>query len=167
MSSVYAWLEWLETTDLSLFLQQSVWAFPTIESAHVLAISLVIGTIAVLDLRLLGLASVKWPVAKLAHFVLPYTWGVFLLAATTGALMFTSQPRGYFDNLDFRSKMLVLLAAGTNMLAFHFLTCRDFRAWDRDAAVPVAGKVAGALSLACWVTIVFLGRQIGFTMGAQ
>ncbi|MEA2977542.1 MAG: hypothetical protein QOF19_3062 [Alphaproteobacteria bacterium] len=167
MSLVYAWLEWLETTDLSLFLQQSPWAFPTIESTHVLAISLVIGTIAVLDLRLLGLASVKWPVADLAHFVLPYTWGAFLFAAMTGALMFTSQPTGYFANLDFRAKMLVLLAAAANMLVFHFLTGRDFRAWDREAAVPVAGKIAGALSLTCWIAIVFLGRQIGFTMGAQ
>jgi hypothetical protein len=133
----------------------------------VLAISLVIGTIAVLDLRLLGFASVKRSVGELAHVVLPCTWGAFLLAATTGALMFTSQPLSYFGNIAFRSKMLVLLAAGTNMLIFHFLTCRDFRAWDRDAAVSVAGKVAGAVSLTCWVAIVFLGRQIGFTMDPQ
>jgi len=167
MDSARAWLEWLETTDLSLFLQQSEWAFPTIESTHVLAITLVIGTIAVLDLRLLGLASVKRPVSELAHLILPYTWGAFAVAVTTGSLMFASQPTGYFDNFDFRAKMLVLTAAGTNMLVFHFLTCRDFRTWDREAAVPLRGKIAGAVSLACWITIVFIGRQIGFTMGAQ
>jgi hypothetical protein len=81
--------------------------------------------------------------------------------------MFTSQPTAYVDNPDFRGKMLMLLAAGANMLVFHFLTCRDFQAWDKDAAVPIAGKVAGAVSLTCWIAIVFLGRQIGFTMGVQ
>ena len=80
-----------------------------------------------------------------------------------GALMFISQPVGYFHNVAFRLKILLLVLAGLNMLVFQLITGRDVAAWD-GAVVPVAGRIAGMLSLALWIAIVFFGRQVGFTM---
>ncbi|MGI4880536.1 MAG: DUF6644 family protein [Janthinobacterium lividum] len=138
--------------------------FPWIEALHVMAITTVIGTIALVDLRLLGAAATSYPVSRLTKSILPVTWTAFAFALVTGLLLFSSQPAGYFANTAFRLKMLMLVAAGFNMVVFHLLTARGVAVWDRDAPVPAAAKVAGLLSMAIWVAIVGLGRWIGFTM---
>ncbi len=164
MQSAADLLGWLEGLPLSAFVRESPWAFPTAESCHVLALSLVIGTIAVVDLRLLGVASTNRPVTELCREVLPLTWSAFVLAAIAGALMFVSNAAAYWANSAFRIKFALLALAGINMLAFQFITWRGVARWDRDASTPAAAKFAGIISLCCWVGVVFFGRWIGFTM---
>ena len=93
MQSLTALMEWVQATPLAVFIHKNAWAFTTIEVVHVFAISLVIGTIAIVDLRLLGLASTKRPFAELARQVLPLTWIAFVLAATAGSLLFIRRHR--------------------------------------------------------------------------
>lgn len=157
-------LKWLESTQLAEFIRESEWVFPAIESVHVITLALVVGTIAIVDLRLLGLASTSRSYAELSREVLPWTWASFAFAAISGSLMFVSQPVGYFGNLAFRIKILLLCLAGTNMLVFEFITGRDTARWRREDPVPLPGKIAASFSLAFWITVVFLGRWIGFTM---
>ena len=95
---------------------------------------------------------------------LPWTWGAFALSAITGALLFMGQPVKYWDNQAFRLKFAVMALAGINMLVFQLITYRDVARWDRDAAVPLAGKLAGAMSLACWITIVAYARWTAYLM---
>jgi hypothetical protein len=157
-------LKWLETTPLSVFILESEWAFPTIESVHVIAIALVIGTISIVDLRLLGLASRKRGFTELSHEVLPWTWLAFVVAAIAGLLLFISHATEYFDNTAFRIKLLLILLAGLNMIYFHLFTCRNVAEWDRNPAVPLAARIAGGISLMCWIAVVGFGRWIGFSM---
>jgi hypothetical protein len=164
VQSVMALLTWMEATRLAEFMRESEWAFPAVESVHVIALALVIGTIAIVDLRLLGLASTNRAYSELAGQVLPWTWGAFVLAAISGALMFIGQPRAYFDNVAFRIKFVLMLLTGINMLTFQLLTSRGAAEWDREPAAPLAGRIAATLSLVFWIAIVFFGRRIGFTM---
>jgi hypothetical protein len=155
---------WLEGSALATWIAGSSWAFPTIESLHVVAITLVVGSIAIADLRLLGLAWRSRPVTGVLHDVLPMTWIAFAVALVCGSLLFISQATKYIDNTSFRIKMLLMLMAGINMLAFELITLRNVSSWDRDVPIPAAGKLAGAVSLACWLGILVFGRQIGWTM---
>jgi len=157
-------MHWLEESPLAVSITESDWAFPAIETIHVIALALVIGTVCVVDLRLLGWASVKLSYRQLAHEVLPWTWAAFCLSVVSGCLMFITQAVEYYENNAFRIKMLLLLLAGINMLIFEFVTARGAAAWDRGQPVPWRGKAAAALSLTLWVSIVFFGRRIGFTM---
>ncbi len=157
-------LKQLETTPLSLFILESAWAFPTIESLHVIAIAFVVGTISVVDFRLLGVASTKRGFTDVCREVLPWTWLAFTVAALAGLLLFISHATDYFGNTAFRLKMLVMLMAGANMVYFHVVTCRNLSEWDHDSVIPTGGRIAGAISLACWIAIVGLGRWIGFSM---
>ncbi|HWW65222.1 MAG TPA: DUF6644 family protein [Sphingomonadaceae bacterium] len=154
----------IHDSALGTLIRENGVIFPWLEAVHVMAITTVVGTIALVDLRLVGLASSSYPVSRLTKAILPVTWTAFAIALATGLLMFSSQPLDYLGNTAFVAKMLMLLAAGLNMALFHLLTARGMHLWDRDAPVPAAAKVAGVLSMAIWVTIVALGRWIGFTM---
>jgi hypothetical protein len=155
--------EALESSPMAIFLAESSWAFPTVESLHVLFLVLVVGSIAVVDLRLLGLASAHRRVTDVSRDVLPVTWGSFALAVVTGLLLFSSNATKYAENGPFRIKMILLLLAGVNMLTFHFLTYRKVAQWDHARTPPVAARIAGGLSLCFWFLVVVFGRWIGFT----
>lgn len=157
-------LQSLYATGLAAQIRENEFAFPCIESVHVLAITLVVGSIAVLDLRLLGWASRDRAVSRLSAEVLPVTWSAFGVAVLSGSLLFASNAPKYLDNAFFRGKLVLLALAGLNMLVFQFLVGRDLEAWDGAPAPPRAARVAAALSLTLWTLVVAAGRWIGFTM---
>ena len=157
-------LDAIGASPIGDFMAADPFAFPTVETVHVIAITLVIGMIAIIDLRLIGVASTSYPVSRLSRALLPPTWIAFILAAISGVLLFTSQPATYFDNTAFRVKAALIVFAGLNMLAFHLLTMRSIAEWDKEAKLPLAARLAGLLSLLTWIGVVAFGRWIGFTM---
>jgi hypothetical protein len=158
-------LAWLQSTWIATAVAENDILFPWIESVHVLAIVIVVGTISIVDLRLLGLASLDISARRLVHDVIPYTWGAFAVAAITGSLMFSSDATHYAHNRLFQIKLVMLLLAGLNMAAFHLFGQRDIERWDAPGATtPAAAKAAAAISLVAWIAVVSLGRGTGFTM---
>jgi hypothetical protein len=156
--------QWIENSPIGMFISGSTWAFPTIESIHVFFLVIVVGTIAIVDLRLLGVASRNRKVSQLSIEILPLTWGAFGGAVVTGLLMFSSKASHYYANWPFRFKILCLVLAGVNMLLFHFLTYRDVERWDDHPVAPRTARLAGFLSLTFWIGVVAFGRWIGFTI---
>jgi hypothetical protein len=157
-------LRWLQATPVATTISENENLFPWIESVHVLAIVLVVGTISIVDLRLLGVASLDRPVRRLMGDVLPLTWGAFAVAAITGLLMFSSDAVHYAHNFFFRGKLILLALAGINMAVFHLVGIGDLARWGEAAPTPVAAKTAAAVSLLTWIAVVAFGRGIGFTM---
>jgi hypothetical protein len=158
-------LGWLEATTIASAIGENEILFPWIESVHVLAIVLVFGTISIVDLRLLGFASLDLPVRRVMRDVIPYTWGAFTIAAITGSLMFASDAVHYAHNRLFQAKLVLLALAGLNMGLFHLIGVRDIERWDSKAGpTPKAARIAAAFSLLLWIGVVALGRGIGFTM---
>lgn len=153
---------WLQGTSVASAIRESRWLFPTIETLHVLATGMVVGTIAMLDLRLLNVASRDRAVREVSEDVLPWTWTSFLCAVITGLLLFSSDAVKYYGNLPFRMKMVLLLLTGVNTAIFELWTARGVATWDRGHT-PVAAKCAGGLSLIFWICVVTCGRWIGFT----
>ena len=137
MQSLVNFLNWVGETPISQWIAELSWAFPALEVVHVFAISIVFGTVAIIDLRLLGLASTSRPYTAMARELLPWTWSAFGLAALSGGFLIVSRPVGYYENADFRIKFLVMAFAGVNMLVFHWITARNVAQWDkgRDAAL--------------------------------
>jgi hypothetical protein len=164
LQSITALMEWLEASSWAVFIHQKAWVFTTIEVVHVFAISLVICTIAIMDLRLLGRASTRRPVTELARAVLPVTWASFVLAVAAGLLLFISQATAYFASTTFRIKMILIVLAGINMLIFELVTFRGVQEWDRKPLPPRQARLAGGISLACWVLVLVFGRWTGFTV---
>ena len=160
---IAALLKSLEASGLATRIRDSVFLFPMIESTHVIGLALVFGTIAIIDLRLLGIASTQRSFQRMASDILKWTWGAFALTALTGSLMFITNASVYYHNFFFRTKMLLLVLTGINMLFFELTAGRTIHAWDKAPSAPRAGKAVAALSLAMWIGIICMGRLIGFT----
>lgn len=153
----------LQASPLGRLVAQSAWLFPTLETIHVLALAIVVGTILIVDLRLLGLASKERTVTGITKEYLPLTWGAFAVAVVTGLLLFSSRAADYIVIQAFTLKFVFMGLAGLNMLIFHFSTYRTVSSWD--AGAPVAGaRIAGGLSLLFWGVVIIFGRQIGFLL---
>ena len=157
----------LEGSGVATAIRNSLYLFPLIESVHVLGLTLVFGTILIVDLRLLGLASTRRPFSVVASDGLKWTWIAFAIAATTGALMFVTNASTYYNNVYFRAKMTLLVLSGLNVLLFDISARRSIYSWDEKPRAPRAGRIAATVSLVLWISVIFLGRWVGFTTSSQ
>jgi hypothetical protein len=160
--TVLAMMTWLEHRPFAVAIAESTWLFPIVETLHVLALTVVVGSVAMMDLRLLGVGSRDRAASEVIASSLPWAWTAFAVAFAMGSLMFCSKASSYYVNLPFRIKMVCLALAAVNMLVFHLFTARGMEAWDRGKP-PRAARIAAACSLTLWIVIVASGRWIGFT----
>jgi len=151
---------WLEELPISAEIG-ATWWFPLFESIHVLAAAFLVGTIAMVDLRLLGLFARPHAVSRLVGDVVPWTRGAFVVSALAGAGMFITQANRYAGNRAFQIKMVLLVLAGLNMAIFHLGTLRSADGWDAARTTPPAARFAGACSLLLWAGIMLSGRWVG------
>ena len=111
----------LAETSLAAEMTDSTWLFGAVESIHVVALTLVFGSIALVDLHLLGLVERGRDTSALVRRLLPLTWSGFVLAVITGTTLVFANPKGYFTNFFFRGKIVVLALAGINVLVKRFM----------------------------------------------
>ena len=144
--------------------QGSDWDFALVEILHVIALVVVFGSIAMLDLRLIGWSSRGASVTRLTKDIIPVTWIAWVCAALTGTVLFMAKAITYLNLLQFQLKFVMMALAGLNMLIFHFGAYRRVAAWDTARIPPPAARLAGALSLTFWIGVIFCGRWIGFAI---
>jgi hypothetical protein len=164
MQPFWDFIAYFENSALADNIRENDLLFPLIESVHVLSICLVVGSILVVDLRLLGLASINRPVSRVTGGILPLTWTAFAIAVSSGGLLFISNATKYLENGYFVAKIFLILTAGLNMVVFHAISARDLPKWEHETALPLRARLAGGLSILLWVSVVACGRWIGFTM---
>src|SRR5690348_15936655 len=133
-----SFFEWLGTSPWANAVNGPEWAFPLIQSLHFMGFALSIGTIAIVDLRLLGLGMRRHTASELAADLNRWTWAGFVVMLITGPLMFSADPVVYHNNPSFQFKMNCLTAA----LLFHFTIHR--KAISSQAS-PWMAKLAGSV----------------------
>ena len=164
MQQLQDFISYFENSGLADNIRENDVLFPLIESVHVVAICLVVGSILVVDLRLLGLASIHRSVSRVTSGILPLTWSAFAVAGASGALLFISNATKYLGNGYFVAKIFLICAAGLNMAIFHVISAKDLPRWENEARLPLPARLAGGLSILLWIAVVACGRWIGFTM---
>ena len=152
----------IEASALGQAMRQWLWLYPAVEAAHIAGIAILVGSIAVLDLRLLGLSRAL-PVRRLAAHVLPWSIGSFALIVPSGLAMFVAHAGDFIGNPVFALKVCLILAAGVNAAVFHAGVFRGAAQWDVDAMPPVAARIAAGLSLLLWLSVVACGRLLAYT----
>ena len=160
MPHLLSFVQWLNDTPISVYLRESDWPFPIIETIHILGLGFSVGTIMWLDLRLLGLAMREAPVTDVIEQLEPWAIGGFAVMFVSGSLLILSEPLKCYNTVAFRIKVVLLILAVLNVLYFHKKVMHDVDQWDRN--VPWRAKMVGALSLVLWLGVVIAGRWTAY-----
>jgi hypothetical protein len=147
---------------MSIAIRESIWVYPILDVLHCVGILLVAGTIVVIDLRLLGLGMRRLPVSSVVGQVLPWTLSGFGFMALTGSLLAWSEPLRLYHSLFFPWKLLFLAMAGVNALLFHYGLYREVGAWNSAPLTPARARLAGVVSIVCWICVIAAGRAVGY-----
>jgi hypothetical protein len=146
----------------SLYLLSQVRGFPPIaQTVHILAIAAIMGSIVLIDLRMLGVALPSQSVPELTRRLLPWTWWALPALALSGLPFVFARPQRYEVNPIFRLKFVLMAAAVAVTLAFHIVSARDASYWERTGGRAV-GRLVGAASLLLWVGVILAGRWIAY-----
>jgi hypothetical protein len=155
----------LEASSLGQAMRQWLWLYPGVEVVHIVGIGLLFGSIAMLDLRLLGFSR-SISVRRLAAHVLPWTAASFILIVPSGLAMFTAHATEFVQSEVFAFKMLLILVAGVNAALFHTIVFRTAEVWDseemRKRPPPLLARAAAAVSLLLWISVIACGRLLAY-----
>ena len=158
-------IHWLGATPASQLIQKVFWIIPTVQAVHILAISVVLASMAMFDLRLLGFAGNRNSIASLSRRFMPWVWGALIVLAASGCILIIGEPKRSLGNVVFQLKMCMLATAIAATLGFQSVLKRDLAGGAADLAPAHAAvaKITGLLSLVLWVGIAVAGRLIAYT----
>lgn len=159
--------DWLTQTPLSLFLadttQFSTWLIiPLSQTIHILAVSIVMISVAMLNLRLLGVAGHRDNFAQLTAQLMPWIWSALAVLLLTGALQAIAEPGREILNIGFQVKMALLLMVVAITFGYARTIRDDARYWDRSPERRMSARVLAAISLVLWIGIAAAGRLIAY-----
>jgi len=151
----------IEASALGQAMRQSLWLYPAVEVVHIAGIALLVGSVLILDLRLLGFSR-SLPLRRLAAHILPWSAASFALIVPSGLAMFVAHANELMENPVFPLKICLILLAGANAGIFHAGVFRRAAQWDVDVMPPVAARAAAGVSLLLWVSVIACGRLLAY-----
>ena len=154
--------QWIQDLSWSTALRESEWAFPIVEGTHVIALSLSVGTLLVMDLRLAGLLFKRERVSDVSNQLMPWSLAGFTIMFITGILLFCSQAMKAYGSIWFQLKLLMLFLAGLNALIFELTLRRTVTAWDSDQTPPFRARMAGVVGMILWSGVIAAGRTMAY-----
>lgn len=154
-------LEALAATSLSSAMRTDPWLYPVVEIVHIAGFSVLVGSVVLFDLRVLGFARTL-PVIALGAHLLRWALASLLLVVPAGLLLFSAHPVELANNPAFLLKLVLIVLAGLNALAFHLLPYKSVAGWDREARAPALARVGAGLSILLWLGVISCGRMLAY-----
>lgn len=164
---IISFLTWVNELPSSIALRESTWTYPIIESVHSVGIALFVGLLLLWDLRLIGFGLTHMPVSRVWSKLLPWITLGALIMVGTGLALFYSKPLYFWGNVYFRVKLVTLVLAALNAMAFHLGIEKKLVNWDTTPQTPMAAKFAGASSILLWAGAIVFGRFIAYNWYPQ
>ena len=162
--SLYTLCEWLQNTQTCTSIRESNWVFPIVESAHVLGLTVSVGLLVWLDLRLLGVTMRHQPISVMHQQLMPWSLAGFVIMFLSGALLFWSNALRAYTSGFFQLKVLFLFLACVNAMVFELAMKRSMSEWDKAPIPPKKVRMAGLLSLVLWVAVITFGRATAYNL---
>ena len=162
MFSVKAWCEYIQGLPSSEAFRYSQYVYPATLTSHLLGMCLLLGLVFMMDLRLMGIGNMGTSLSQIQKRLFPWQMAGMVLSFATGFVLFWGEPLRFYANLFFWMKVVLMVLAGVNALAFHMTTYHSVAKWDNDPVPPFAAKVAGVLSIVLWAGVVYSGRLIAY-----
>jgi hypothetical protein len=155
-------LGWLDASVLAHAMRTRMWLYPIVEIVHIIGFVMLVGTVAMFDLRLLGFSK-KLSIQALGRHLLPWSVAALLLVIPAGLMMFSAHPQDFAANNVFLLKLGLISLAGVNAGLFHVGAYRSVAAWDAGVGTPAAAKAHALLSIGLWLAVICCGRLLAYT----
>lgn len=162
LRSLDAFCRHLSDTAVSQAIQTTDWVVPAVQTVHIIAVATVITSILMVDLRLLGIAARRQPIAEVAKRYLPLVWYALPVLLLTGATLIIAEPSRSLENPVFVLKMCLLVLAACVTLLCQLPLSKNAGYWDESPSRRRSVKLIGLLSLPLWTAILFAGRWIAY-----
>jgi len=162
--SIYEICQWIQNSSVGTGIRESVYVFPLIEATHVIGLAVSVGTIAIVDLRLIGAALTKEPVTDVIEQLQPWTLWAFAVQFISGFFLFWSEAARLYPSYSYRAKFVFIALLGINALLFHTTIYKSVDKWDRDAVTPFRARMAGWIGITFWAAVIFFGRWTAYNM---
>jgi uncharacterized membrane protein SirB2 len=157
---MYNFALWLAQTKASLAIQTHLWVIPAVQSVHIVAIGIVVGSVFMTDLRVFGLTGRDQTLSQTTRRFAPWLWGALSVLLITGIVMITGEPVRELMSLSFWLKMSLLLVGIIVAAAFQIHLERNRESWENPLGLGT--KVLALLTLLVWCSIIVLGRLIAY-----
>jgi len=158
----HSFFQWCDSTALGSTIRDSRFLFPIIESIHILALAVLLGSVIIVSLRLLGFGMTQRPAREVYNTVSGLRNRALATMLVTGFMLFCSEANKCYENPPFWAKMIMLLLA----IVFQYTVVRSVSRRDFTTGRFQAGRVragmAACLSLLLWFGVGAAGRAIGF-----
>lgn len=152
----------IQDSAFGTLLAESQYAFPIIEGIHLIGLSLSVGLIFLIDLRLIGVFLRHVPVTDVLHQLRPWVLGGFAAIFASGILLFWSEAATVIQSPAFPVKLLFILIGGINALYFELKLAKQQEVVDNQPVLPKNVRYAGFASLASWAVVIIAGRLIPY-----
>ena len=153
---------WLTGTPLSQTIASNLWVIPVVQSVHIVAFGVLIGSLFVVDMRILGFLSKDQTLVATTRRFAPWIWGAIVVLATTGILLIIGEPARELLSLSFWIKMVLLVIGLTIAIAFQIHLRNNEAQWEETLVAAPATKVFAVLSFFIWIGIMTMGRLIAW-----
>jgi hypothetical protein len=153
-------IHWIETTPLSVWINQSTWIWPFCETLHFIGLSLLLGATGFFDLRLMGFF--KRVSISAAKELMPLALVGFAINAITGVVFLIGLPAQYAHNRIWWFKVGFIVLAGLNALVYETKLSARVLTLEPNGDTPASLKVIGLVSLVSWLAVLYCGRMLPF-----
>jgi hypothetical protein len=156
--SLLPFIAWCDQMWLGNVIRKSTWLFPAIETVHLLALAVLLGTIVLVDLCAFGVILRRPGISQVAGELSTWTFAALCIMLTTGVLLFLSEATKCYDSPPFHVKMICLVLA----IAYQFTIYRKIIRSPNASAAALQTRLAAGVSLALWFSVALAGRAIGY-----
>ena len=163
MADLRHFAEWLSRTSPSLFVQNhNSWIIPTIQSIHIVGIGVLLGSIFMIDLRILGWAGTDQSLRQTTNRFAPWVTAALCLQLATGLLMVIGEPVRELVTFSFWLKMLLVAVSTLIAAIFQIMLRKHDQRWEQTLVNQRSIKWLAILTFLIWVCIIILGRLIAY-----
>jgi hypothetical protein len=162
--SLFTICQYIQQSSIGTQIRESTYVFPLVEATHVLGLAVSVGTIAIVDLRLIGAVMTDEPVTDVIEQLQPLTLGGFVVMFLSGALLFWSEAARLYPSYSYRIKFLFIFLLGINALLFHSTTYKSVDQWNSARVTPFRARMAGWIGITFWAVVIFMGRWTAYNL---
>ena len=147
---------WLQDNSLIALINGTAWTAATVEIVHYFSMFILVGSMVIVDFRILGLAGRRMHATQLADWLFPWMWISLAFNFLSGFLMFAGSAPSYYRNDIFYDKMIVILLA----IVANMIVQKQIRKWDQLPVMPAWAKLLAVVSIGLWVGAILAGVEV-------